>query len=195
MDHYQDFQPQNFVPTSPQIVVPGQGDDITKFRLESTDVIGQIEHRLKGEHLVEKEEMIDTENGKRKVFVTIWEADNTARIMNDTGAKCVVFAIEVLINKIGALSNIDDVKIADLCRYHMLALSTEIFYNWDKFEVRHKPTSIVDEIMSLIELSLYRAQGAGERDSLSKIEQIQRHISEGPKQQSRFPLGRGNRHE
>lgn len=189
MDPSQNYPPQNYTPATPQIMIPGQGDDITKFRLESQDVIGRIEHRLKGEYLTEEEEEIDTEDGKKTIFVSKYVSDPNARIMNDTGAKCVVFAIETIVNKIGALSNIRDDKIIDLCRFHMIALTKEIFYNWDKFNVVHKPDSIIDEIMSLIELSLWRAQGAGERESLTKIEQVSRVISESNQKASRWPMG------
>lgn len=176
----------------PQIYMPKPREDITKWRLEAADVITRIEHHIKGEFLVKKEE----HTGEGMLMYEEWESFPQAKIMNETGAKTLITSIEIIVNKVAFLSNISDDDIYELCRHTHHALAREVYDNWDRFDVIRNPGPIITEIMNLIFLGLKRAQGAGEREAIGKAESVIRQIREGSKSGGGFPfIGKGRSNE
>lgn len=178
----QEFHPQTFMPS--------QTTDSIMWRLEGKDVIERIEHRLKGEFLVKK----TAERNGQIIEFEEWESVPGARIMNNTGAKVIVNLMEGMLNKISFLSNLEDDTIITKLRTLQQSVAEEILYNWDVYEVHTYPGPVINEVMELIENGLKRARGAGERDSLTKMESISRLVKEGG-DSKRFSLFGRNRGE
>ena len=178
--------PQEF---SPEIYPTPLSDDITKWRLQGDDVITTMEHHLKGEFL--ERNIIDVDG--EKMAVEQWVAKPDSRFMNDTGAKAVVTTATMIINKVVFLSNMSEEDIYNICKDIEIALARLIYDNWSEFEVKRRPDPVIHILMDLVFSGLMRAKGGGERDSLTKAENIVRQIREGGEGQRRvFPFGGGN---
>lgn len=176
---------------APQIFIPPAAADSVVWRLEGADVTASIEHRLKGEFLKKTIHQKDGQN----IEYEEWISDKKARVMNDTGAKAIVTAADIIFNKITFLSNITDDELLDQCREMHRTIAREIYNNWSRFDVHQDPSPVLNQIMTLIFFAMKRAQGAGERESLTKMESINRIIAEGQKSGG-FPFfGRGQKKE
>jgi hypothetical protein len=143
---------ERFEPSLMPGAIIGEQNDFSKWRLEASSIIVNIEHHIQGESYDES--------------VKKWTRNNEAVIMNSIGAKSVISTLETIVNKVSILSNITDEEIEKLCVYTHLGLARKVYDNWDIYGVQKNPSPIINEVMSLIFLCLKRAQGEGERKAI-----------------------------
>lgn len=166
------------LPYMPQIYAPPPLDDFSKWRLETREIIDQIEHRLKGETLVVKEVMIQGE----KDVIEQWESNPEDKMMNEQGVRAIITAVETVVNRVAFLSNLTEEEIIDICRETHWDIVKDVYFNWESYQVVKNPLPAINESMTLAFLGFKRAQGAGERDAFNTIENVNRNIQEGGSQ-------------
>jgi len=178
--------PEDYQPYPPELIrsmSPEQMADFSKWRLDIDDLLEYLEHDLKGDKLDKEGNWIKDED--------------TNPDMNNQGVKAIISTIRVFCNKYTTLSNLTNDEIMAICRYLHIDLAEMLFFSYDVFDINEDILSmLVNKIMSFVFMSLKKAQGEGERISLSKQETTIRHIEqEKPKGFSLNPFGRGKEEE
>lgn len=164
---------------SPEMFPPNARDDFTKWRLQGGDIKESIEHQLRGDFLEKKTKNIGTEEKPEWIVIEEWVSDEHAKIMNESGVRRVSAVSTFMINKATALSSVSEEHILISCRNIEISIGRLIYDNWEDFNVRTNPSSIINILMELIYFHLMRAKGGGERESLTKAETTTRLIREG----------------
>ena len=162
-----DYMPPEY--SLPPMQMPGgyiqkQDSETVKYRLEVEALLVELEHDLKGEQW-----MVQDINGEK---VEGYFKIGIAKV-NDYGAKAIVGEIRKFVGKNTFLSNMDENEINTRVRVisHMLINLLQDKHN--DFEIKAADfESVIFGISELLFISLKRAQGAGERESLNKTVNI-----------------------
>jgi len=131
-----------------------------KFRLDTTDIIKEIEHHLRGE--LEK-------NGE-------W-VESGEPVMNEEGIKNVITIVSGYVNKVWLLSAPRDEELNKIMWNFAGIIRTELLVNYpkDKWEVRSVPIAKT-LICDLVHGTLLRCRDGGERltlgETLRSVERI-----------------------
>lgn len=142
-DYSQFYNPQQFS-------VPG---DVIKYRLESDDILTKLEHDLAGETFVEG---------------TGW-VKKYGREINDEGLSAVHTIVSHYCNRGCYLGNLNFQQINFKCMAIKKELSKLLFKKYKIYEVdKAKRGLLTRKIVDTVHLSLSRAEGAMESESLGR---------------------------
>ena len=131
--------------------------DLTKWQLDYTDIITQIQHNLRGE-------IYDSEKDR-------W-VETGIRYMNEQGIGAISLILTQYINKNTFLSNLDNDIILEIVRNVNYDIKNTILVNQEKFEIKGEDRSIItNAIVTAIYESLRRAYQEGEKRFLKLIQQ------------------------
>jgi hypothetical protein len=160
-----DFSDNQFIP------VPDMPSELTKWQLDSTDIIDQQKHYLRGE-------IFDTEKSSY-VFTGI-------RLMNEKGVSSLSLVLQQYLNKNTNLSNLSEDFIRDDMVYFNLDLVEFIRVNYTGFEINKEYMSmIIQTVCDTVFFAMMRAMNNGERIFLRSTEQRKHIIQELPEQKKK----------
>jgi len=157
--------------------------DFTKWRLDPEEIHDRVKHFLKNERW-------DSKSGE-------WVSDGEP-LMNANGVNSVLNCLNMCVNKDTILSNLKESRLLFLCGDTQRALGSLIYIRARDFDVKKGSVNyIVKVVMNYIEIALKRCMDGGERDSIDKMEQIQRiYQQKGDKKGFwLFPRNKGGNNE
>lgn len=165
---------------------PDQARDagLTRWQLDSDDIIESLEHDLRGETL-----KMNPDTG-----LELWEKDkNHQPFLNEVGIKAVVNILKPIVNRNTFLTNYSEERVNDLLFYISNKITRTLYINYKDFEIKPRFFPILNEmIQTFLESALRRPQDQGERKFLSSTEQRRILIQEG-QQRKRFGLFGGGK--
>lgn len=167
---------------SPQMLQQGYtpSQDFFLFRLDSADIIEEIQHQLKGEVY------ISNDNGGGE-----W-VKKYQRAMTDEGISEVVSMIYACgINKNTILGNLTKDEIYSRCRRVGKALLLYFANEGDRIGVTIKNRNLlIVKIVQMVHSGLSRSEGGREADQLSSaIQKVEHNIHQEQSQKSNSMLG------
>lgn len=106
-----------------------------KFQIETTDVIEELEHRLRGEFAVMKR--VEKEDG-RVVEEKVWEPKGK-RLLNEEGIRLVVTVVGGHLTKVHILTDIPTEQVNRIAREIYVDLSLHLWLHYKKYECDEFP--------------------------------------------------------
>ena len=178
-----DYEPQ-YIPGS--AFTDDEQNDFTRWRFEVDEMFRIFEQELLGR----------TKVYDRDGMEVFQEAKGVVPTMTFEGAREVIAMCEIAVNKVTMLSGLEKNEVRLITREFNLALVDVLFDNWKKWKVdKGRLDMIVVKSTRLVFVALKHSQDALTLNSLTKVEQVRRNISEGgPKKDTLKlnPLGGGN---
>ena len=154
----QEYLPPNLIAPTPA----PPSEDFFRYRIESEQLLEEIEHKLKGE--------VAVPDGKGNI---IYE-QKYARWVNDEGISVILSIIYDYANKNTYLANLTKDSILYKCRDLKKKLSLLFFQKYEEYEIdKCKRTLVIQKIMDAIHISLSRCEDGKEAEQLSSA--TQRH--------------------
>lgn len=170
----------------PQGAIIRPDTETIKFRLDPNDVISKIEHALKGEHWV-TEQLKDSDGkpvvDRKSALPILIEGYKKAgfAMTNEYGALAISNTLSTMLGKNTLLSNLTEEEVNLICRNIGHATLNLIESEHRSFDISasYMETIIFPVTTEPLFQALKRAQGAGERDSISKSWQVHEMHSDG----------------
>lgn len=142
---------QEFNPSSNR----SQNDGLTKWQLEPSDVIEELEHYMRGD--------VWTEKG--------WKVIKDRRFMNDMGINRFLTIIRGHLSKIISMSELNDKEINRICYECRQAVIDEIYCHEKKFEIeKSTKDTLVMNIDHIVYCFIKQAKNGGLRRFLQTTE-------------------------
>lgn len=161
------IEPQQF-PTYGQMPRVNKDAEFTRWQLDVSDTLHEIEHLLRGE----------VQDPRTKE----WQA-RYDRYMNDEGVAYMMQTLRIYLDRNHMLSNYSEDEIHEICGQVMLSVIEVLYMNYERFEIdKSRLTSLVNIIDHTVQSTLKRAWGAQERTTLreSSIRQEVHSINKNP---------------
>jgi len=153
---------------------PNKDASLTRWQLESEDILENLEHDLRGERwFVDK-----TGHGS-------WNKEDETHepFLNEKGVKAIINILKPIVNKNTFLTNYSEERVNDLLFFISNKITRTLYCNYDEFEIKPEFFPILNEmIQTFLESSLRRPQEQGERKFLSSTEQRRILVQEGQSQ-------------
>lgn len=133
-----------------------QSPDLIQWQLDTSDVIIELEHNLKGE----------VWNPKKKVYEKRGEA-----VINEDGVKSIITDVAAKLNKNIILSNLNEADVYRIAEETRANIARKIFLRYEDFGIKK---ANFDTIVQLVDhqvfCALKRAYNEGERRFLGKTQ-------------------------
>lgn len=156
---------------------------LTRWQLESDDLLESLEHDLRGEYWV------TDENGRGN-----WKkSENHTPFLNEKGVKAIINILKPIVNRNTFLTNYSEERVNDLLFFLSNKITRTLYFNYDEFEISPEFFPILNEmIQSFLESALRRPMEQGERRFIGSTEQRRILVHEGgsPKKFSIFGGGK-----
>jgi len=188
-------EPMPQAPLPPEFYLGQEAQqDLIRFQLELNDTIENIEHYLRGD--------IPTIKERKKTWKPGTPEDS---LLNEKGINEILRILHTYLNKNTILSNLDELKINEICTVLGTEINDLIFMRYDEYgmdtkEKRKSYPLLVYNITYPIYFTMRRALGGGERAGLKESRMVMQQAPlmppQMPQRQGFFsrlnPFGRRN---
>lgn len=154
------------------------GDSAFLYQLNTTDIVDELKHALRGEVYD------DTKRAWTRV------EGNKCRL-NERGISDVINLAHMVVNRNTFLSEVNPEQIEILMTEFHQDLAQLFFTNWEDYGIPKQLLNVVTmQILGFMYLGLKRAEAGKTLKALTKIQQVIERIDQQPREKKSFGIGR-----